>query len=132
MSAIRIDEEVTQMYLVLIQVESGDSLVIVHEKGHMHIVCHESDMIPEFPSVALESRCSELKFGDDPEVLGDGVACDPEGYLHVGFIDECCGCDFETHDREVRQRLRFRGPLIPNTSKSVICRYEQIISAYTA
>ena len=132
MSAIRIDEEVPHVYLVLFQVESGDSLVIVHEKGHMHIVCHESDMIPEFPSVAFESRCGELKFGDNPEVLACCVAGDPEGYLQVGFMDECCGCDLKIHDGEVRQGLRCRDTFVAYAGQSVICRHEQIVTADVA
>ena len=89
------------MYLVLFQVESGDSLVIVHEKGHMHIVCHESDMIPEFPSVAFESRCGQLEFAYDPEVLAYAVACDPEGNLQILLVDDSSGCDLKMNDREV-------------------------------
>ena len=89
------------MYLVLSQVESGDGLVFMHGKGHMSIILHGTDVVPELSPVAAVARGSELELADDPDVLGDGVACDPEGYLQVGFIDDCCGCDLKMNDREV-------------------------------
>ena len=89
------------MCLVLLQVKSGDGFVIVHEKAHMHIISHKSDVIPEFPSVALEARCGQLQFADNPEVLAYAVACVPEGYLKIVSIDDGCGCNLKMYDREV-------------------------------
>lgn len=108
------------MCLVLLQVKSGGGFVIMHEKGHMHIVSHKSDVIPEFPSVALEARCGQLQFADDPEVFAYAVACVPERYLQVVSIDDDCGCNLKMYDREVGQWFRFRNMLVTDARQPVI------------
>ena len=120
------------MYLVLFQVVSGDSLVIVHEKGYMHIVSYKADMIPEFSSVAFESRCGQLELADDPEVLAYTVAGDPEGYLQILLVDDSSGCNLKMNDREVGYWLRFRDMLVTDARQSVICRHEQVVTADVA
>ncbi len=47
-----------------------------------------TDVVPELSPVATVAWGGELEFADDPDVLGDGDAGDPEGYLQVGFVDD--------------------------------------------
>ena len=112
------------MCLVLLQVKSGDGFVFVHEKGHMHIVSHKSDVISEFPSVALEAQCGQLQFADDPEVFAYAVACVPEGYLQIAIIDDGCGYNLKMYDRKVWNGFGFGDMFVADARQPVIGRHE--------
>ena len=89
MTAQGIDEEVPHVYLILSKVEAGDGFIFMHDECHMAIVADGADVVPELASMGAVAWGSELEFADDPDVLRDGDAGDPEGYLQVGFIDDC-------------------------------------------
>ena len=74
---------------VLVEVESGDGLKVGYCECHMAGADYGTDVVPEVASMGTVAWCGELEFADDPDVLGDSVAGDPEGYLQVGFIDDC-------------------------------------------
>ena len=132
MTALRIDEQISQVYLVLLQIESGCGFIVLDRKCDLAIVIDGADMIAEFPSMATVAWCGDLDLADDPEPVADCVAIDPEGYLQVGSVEDCCRCQFQAHDREVRQRLRFRNTFLTDAGESVVCGHEQIISADVA
>ena len=77
------------MYLVLLQLDSGDGLEVWYCECHMAGADYGTDVVPELSPVAAVAWGGELEFADDPDVLGDGGAGDPEGYLQVGFVDDC-------------------------------------------
>mgnify|MGYP003297825783 CR=1 FL=1 len=59
------------MYLVLLQVESGDGAVVVDCEADVMIVNPGADIVPELSSMAAHAWCGELDLGDDHEVVGD-------------------------------------------------------------
>ena len=130
--ALGVDEEVPHVYLILSKVEAGDGFIFMHDECYVTIIAYGADVVPELASMGAVVRGCELEFTDDPYVLGDGVSGDPEGYLQVGSVEDCCRCQFQAHDREVRQRLRFRNTFLTDTGESVVCGHEQVISADVA
>ena len=127
--AFRIDEEVPQVHLVLVEVQPGDVFVVPDREYDLIIVIDSADMVAEFPAMASVARCSELDLADDPEPVADRVAIDPEGYLQVGSVEDCCRSRFQAHDGEVWQRPRFRNTFFTDAGESVVCGHEQVISA---
>ena len=89
MPALGVDEEVPHVYLVLPKVETGDGFIFMHDECHMAIIVYGADVVPELASMGAVAWGGELEFTDDPHVHGDCVSGDPEGYLQVGFIDDC-------------------------------------------
>ena len=87
--AMGVDDEVPHVYLVLPKVETGDGFIFMHDECHMAIIVYGADVVPELASMGAVAWGGELEFADDPHGLGDGCAGDPEGYLQVGFIDDC-------------------------------------------
>ena len=77
------------MYLVLLQVESGDGAVVVDCEADVMIVNPGADIVPELASMGAVVWGGELEFTDDPHIHGDCVSGDPERYLQVGFIGDC-------------------------------------------
>ena len=120
------------MYLVLVEVQPGGVFIVLDREYGLSIVIDGADMVAEFSAMATIARCCELDLADDPEPVADRVAIDPEGYLQVGSVEDCCRCKFQAHDREVRQRSRFRNTFLTDTGESVVCGHEQIISADVA
>ena len=106
MSAIRIDEEVSHVYLVLPKVETGDGFIFMHDECHVTIIAYGTDVVSELASMGAVAWGGELEFTDDPHVQGDCVSGDPEGYLQVGFIGDRSRDESEVYDREVRNGLR--------------------------
>ena len=90
------------MYLVLLQIESGCGFIVLDRKYGLAIVIDYADMVAEFPSMTTVAWCGELDLADNPESISDLVAIDPEGYLQVGSVEDCCRCQFQAHDRKVR------------------------------
>ena len=43
------------MYLVFVEVEFGDGLVVVDEEADVIVCCFDSSIVPEFSSMALEA-----------------------------------------------------------------------------
>ena len=66
------------MYLVLVEVESGNCAVVVDDEADMVVVSSGADVVPESSSVAAHAWGSELDLGDDPEVGGDVAGGDSE------------------------------------------------------
>ena len=117
------------MYLVLLQIESGCGFIVLDRECDLAIVIDGADMVAEFSAMATVARRSELDLADDPEPVADCVAIDPEGHLQVGSVEDCCRCQFQAHDREVRQGSRFRNAFLTDTGESVVCGHKQVISA---
>jgi len=69
------------MYLVLIQVESGDGAVVVDREADVMIVNPGADIVPESSSMATQAWCGELDLGDDPESVMNLIAVYTETYL---------------------------------------------------
>ena len=90
MSAGRIDEEISHMYLVLLQIESGCGFIVLDRKYGLAIFIDRTDVVAEFPSMTTVAWCGELNLADNPESISDLVAIDPEGYLQVGSVEDCC------------------------------------------
>ena len=67
------------MYLVFVEVESGDSAVVVDEKADVVIVSFGTYVVSESSSMAAHAWCGELDLGDDPEAVRDEASGDPEG-----------------------------------------------------
>ena len=67
------------MYLVFVEVESGDSAVVVDEKVDVVIVSFGTYVVSESSSMAAHAWCGELDLGDDPEVVGDVAGSQAEG-----------------------------------------------------
>ncbi len=64
--AFRIDEEVSQVHLVLVEVQPGGVFVVQEREYDLSIVIDGADMVAEFPAMATVARRSELDFADDP------------------------------------------------------------------
>ena len=67
------------MYLVLIEIESGDCPVVVDGKADVVVVSSGADVVSESSSVAAQAWGGELDLGDDPQVVRDVAGGDPEG-----------------------------------------------------
>ena len=67
------------MYLVLVEVESGDCAVVVDDEADMVVVSFGADVVPESSSMAAQAWGGELDLGDDHEVVRDVAGDDPEG-----------------------------------------------------
>ena len=102
MSANCIDEEVSHVYLVLLQIESGCGFIVLDRKYDLAIVIDDADVIAEFSPMTTVARYGELDLADDPGPVAECVAIDPEGYLQVGSVEDCCRCQFQAHDRKIR------------------------------
>ena len=90
------------MYLVLLQIDSGCDFIVLDRKCDLVFIVDYADMVSEFPSMTTVAWCGELDLADNPESISDLVAIDPEGYLQVGSVEDCCRCQFQAHDRKVR------------------------------
>ena len=90
------------MYLVLLQIESGCGFIVLDRKYGLAIFIDRTDVVAEFPSMTTVAWCGKLDLADNPESISDLVAIDPEGYLQVGYVEDCCRCQFQAHDRKVR------------------------------
>ena len=132
MATVCIDEEILHVYLVLLEIETAYGTEVVNDKRYKALIRQDTDIVPELPSMGTVAWCGELDLADDPEPVADCVAIDPEGYLQVGSIEDCCRCQFQAHDREVRQWPRFRDAFLTDTGESVVCGHEQVISADVA
>ena len=120
------------MYLVLVEVQPGGVFIVLDCEYDLSIVIYDADMVAEFPAMAAIAWCGELDLSDDPEPVADRVAIDPEGYLQVASVEDCCRCQFQAHDREVRQRPRFRNTFLTDAGESVVCGHKQVIPADVA
>lgn len=78
------------MYLILLQIESGCGFIVLDRKYGLAIFSDRADVVAEFSSMTTVAWCGELDLADDPESVADLVAIDPEGYLQVGFVENCC------------------------------------------
>ena len=67
------------MYLVLVEVESGNCAVVVDDEADMVVVGSGADVVPESSSMATQAWGGELDLGDDPDVVWDVASGDPEG-----------------------------------------------------
>ena len=67
------------MYLVFVEVESGDSAVVVDEEADVVIVSYGTYVVSESSSMAAQAWGGELNLCDDPQVVRDVVGGDPEG-----------------------------------------------------
>ena len=90
MSANCIDEEVSHVYLVLLQIESGCGFIVLDSKCGLAIVIDRTDVVAEFSSMTTVAWCGELDLADDPDSVPDFIAIDQEGYLQVGAVEDCC------------------------------------------
>ena len=88
--AFRIDEEVPQVHLVLVEVQPGGVFVVPDCEYDLSIVIDGADMVAEFPAMATVAWCGELDLADDPDTVTDCIAIDKEGYLQVGSVEDCC------------------------------------------
>ena len=129
MPAQGVDEEVSHVYLVLLQLDSGDRLEVGYRKCYMIIIVYSTDVVPELASMGAVAWGGELEFADDPYVLGDCVSGDSEGYLQVGFIGDCSRDERKVYDREVRNGLRFRDAFVAYACKAVISGHEKVVPA---
>ena len=120
------------MHLVLVEGQPGGVFIVLDREYDLSIVIDGADMVAEFSAMATVARRSELDLADDPEPVADCVAIDPEGHLQVGSVEDCCRCKFQAHDREVRQRPRFRNTFLTDTGESVVCGHKQVIPADVA
>ena len=102
MSANCIDEEVSHVYLVLLQIESGCGFIVLNRTCGLAIVIDRTDVVAEFPSMTTVAWCGELDLADDPDSVPDCIAIDKEGYLQVGAVEDCRRYQFKVHDRKVR------------------------------
>ena len=80
--------------LVLLQVESGDGLVVGYDKADVILIGPRADVVPEPSSMAAHAWCGELDLGYDPEGVGEVAGGDAEGQLQIEIADDCCGCQF--------------------------------------
>ena len=67
------------MYLVLIEIKSGDGAVVVDDEADVVVVSFGADVVSESSSVAAQAWGGELDLGDDPEVVRDVAGGDSEG-----------------------------------------------------
>ena len=89
MSANCIDEEVSHVYLVLLQIESGCGFIVLDRKCDLVFIVDCADMVAEFPSMTTVAWCGELDLADDPDSVPDFIAIDQEGYLQVCGVEDC-------------------------------------------
>ena len=89
------------MYLVLLQIESGCGFIVLDRKYGLAIFIDRTDVVAEFSSMTTVAWCGELDLADNPESISDLVAIDPEGYLQVDAVEDCCRNQFKAHDRKV-------------------------------
>ena len=66
------------MYLVLLQIESGNGSVVRDDETYMIIICHCADVVPESSSMTAHVWCGELDLGDDPEGVRYMISRDAE------------------------------------------------------
>ena len=132
MATVCIDEELLHVYLVLLEIETAYGTEVVNDKRYKTLIRQDTDIVSELPSIGTVAWCGELDLSDDPESVADCVAIDPEGYLQVGSVEDCCRCQFKAHDREVRQWPRFRNTFLTDTGESVVCGHKQVIPADVA
>ena len=78
------------MYLVLLQIESGCGFIVLDRKYGLAIFIDRTDVVAEFSSMTTVAWCGKLDLADNPESISDLVAIDPEGYLQVGAVEDCC------------------------------------------
>ena len=64
--AFRIDEEVSQMYLVLVEVQPGGVFIVLDREYDLSIVIDGADMVAEFSAMATVAWCGELDLSYDP------------------------------------------------------------------
>lgn len=67
------------MYLVLVEVESGDCAEVVDDEADVVVVSFGADVVPESSSMAAQAWGGELDLGDDPEAVRDEACGNPEG-----------------------------------------------------
>ena len=67
------------MYLVLVEVESGDCAVVVDDEADVVVVSSGADVVSESSSMAAQAWGGELGLGDDPEAVKDVASGDSEG-----------------------------------------------------
>ena len=67
------------MYLVLVEVESGNCAVVVDDEADMVVISSDADVVSESSSMAAQAWGGELDLGDDPEAVRDVAGGDPEG-----------------------------------------------------
>ena len=79
------------MYLVLVEVESGNCAVVVDDEADMVVISSDADVVSESSSMAAQDWGGELDLGDDPEVVRDVAGGDPEGYLQVCVVEDGSG-----------------------------------------
>ena len=89
------------MYLVLLQIDSGCDFIVLDRKYGLAIFIDRTDVVAEFSSMTTVAWCGELDLADNPELISDLVAIDPEGYLQVGVVEDCRRYQFKAHDRKV-------------------------------
>ena len=102
MSANSIDEEVSHVYLILLQIESGCDFIVPDRKYGLAIFIDRTDVVTEFSSMTTVAWCGELDLADDPDSVPDFIAIDQEGYLQIGAVEDCRRYQFKAHDRKVR------------------------------
>lgn len=78
------------MCLILLQIESGCDFIVLDRECDLAIVIDYADMVAEFPSMTTVAWCGELDLADNPESISDLVSIDPEGYLQVSAVEDCC------------------------------------------
>ena len=78
------------MYLVVLQIESGCGFIVQDSKCGLAIFIDRADVVAKFPSMTTVAWRGEMELADDPEPVADLVAIDPEGYLQVGAVEDCC------------------------------------------
>ena len=101
MSANCIDEEVSHVYLVLLQIESGCGFIVLDRKYGLAIFSDRADVVAEFSSMTTVAWCGELDLADDPVSVPDFIAIDQEGYLQGGAVEDCRRYQFQAHDRKI-------------------------------
>ena len=89
------------MYLVLLQIEFGCGFIVLDRKYGLAFIVDCADMVAKFPSMTTVAWCGKLDLADNPESISDLVAIDPEGYLQVGAVEDCCRYQFQAHDRKI-------------------------------
>ena len=90
MSANCIDEEVSHVYLVLLQIKSGCGFIVLDRKYGLAIFIDRTDAVAEFSSMTTVAWCGELYLANDSNPVTDCIAIDQEGYLQVGAVEDCC------------------------------------------
>ena len=78
MTTLRIDEQISQVYLVLLEIETAYGTEVVNDKRYKTLIRQDTDIVPELPSMGTVAWGGELDLSDDPEPVADCVAIDPE------------------------------------------------------